>query len=213
MIGFACNWISVYSSTAYYYCPVLFHFLGAWERQSSDDNNFFVDIWIIHGIILSQPHFHCFVMPISAKVVNPTPSWWFDCCCRGHWASGIFGLNSCGVWKMWYHILLLVVSTLQVIFCSCLLPDAYLWPKNSYSRALCKNRCSWCQHCEACCKSLHLWSGIVLPTYSISLCRIFSIFKTSMLCQHLCDSSFYCCLLWAFIFFSWTLSVVKKMFP
>ena len=41
MIGFACNWISVYSSTAYYYCPVLFHFLGAWERQSSDDNNFF----------------------------------------------------------------------------------------------------------------------------------------------------------------------------
>ena len=42
-------------------------------------------------------HFHYFVMIISAEVLYPTPPWWFNCRCWGHWPSGIILLHCFGV--------------------------------------------------------------------------------------------------------------------
>jgi hypothetical protein len=87
---------------------------------------------------------------------------------------------------------ILVLSTLYLIFPSPVVPAADLWPKNSYCWAFCKNRCCWCKHCEACCKSLHLWSGTVLPTHNLSSCRIFSIFMLhSLRCNTLFVENIY----------------------
>jgi hypothetical protein len=145
---------SIMLSPAVYSSPPSYSNFSLRTVQSTVQNCVLCDH--ISELLETVSHFHCFVMTISAEVLNPTPPWWFNCCCRGHWPPGIILLHYFDVQPIILHQIL-VIST--YFFRSSPVPAADLWTKNSYPRAFCKNRCCWCKHCEACCKLLHLWSG------------------------------------------------------
>lgn len=99
---------SIMLSLAVYSSPHSYSNFSLRKVQSTVQNCVLCDH--ISELLETVSHFHCFVMTISAEVLNPTPPWWFNCCCRWHWPPGIILLHYFDVQPIILHQIL-VIST------------------------------------------------------------------------------------------------------